>query len=82
MPSVYKNKHFSYFGTSYKNAAESDVQKQKSYFWGQRKGLIKLPENWKRVFCFLILVEDKAPVITVIPPNTRTANYVTRGYKQ
>jgi len=57
-------------------------RKQKSYFWGQRKGLIKLQETWKRVFDFLILVENTALVITVIRPNTRTANYVARGYEE
>lgn len=44
--------------------------------------MIKLPEKWKRVFDFLVLVEDTAPVVTVIRPNTRIANYVARGYEK
>ena len=42
--------------------------------------MIKPPEKWKPVFDFLILVEDTA-LVTVIRPNTRTANYVTRDYE-
>ena len=43
--------------------------------------MIKLPENSKRVFNFLVLVEDTA-LVTVIRPNTRIANYVARGYEK